>query len=188
MPISTTIKRIELKKGLQFLRNGLTRSERKKDSIQLEIEIYKNNGTMRIRGAEYNFTATSDTYGKVTLPLLMLWEVIKSQKEDVIQLILSDRKLLTNTGVNITNARIEMLHTEDLVTPELPLNYNHRDLIQLSFVYNDEQLRQMGMDHEVARSEEELERAIERVYRSLRSFNISKREIRTFVINQLKKN
>ena len=185
MPITTRIDKDELKEALQFLRNGLTKTERTKLDIQLELELYKNRGVARVRGADYEIAATSTTYGKVALPLLMLWEVMKSQKKKVLEFTFSDHELLTDTGVNITSSRIQLVHTEDTVTPELPLNFDYRHLMQLSLDFDAVKLEQMGMMHEVNKAEYELEKAVDRVAKILNRFNIPKQEIEYFIRKQL---
>lgn len=181
MSVSIKISKSELSESLKFLRNGLLRKDRNHTNTQLEMELYQSRGLFRIKGAEYEVPLESDRFTKVTMPLIVMWEVLKSLQTEELQLTIEEHKLTSNTGIDLHHKKITCMHPEELATPELPLNYNHGHVLKLSRDYDEEQQKRMGLREEVLEAEKELEKALNVTKKALEKFNISNKDVEEFV-------
>lgn len=182
MSVTVEIQKGELKEALRFLRNGLQKRDRNNPNTQLELELFKNKGLMRIKGAEYEVSLSSDRYSKVTMPLPLLWRILRTgDGVDVYELSIGDGKLKSNTGIELAGDQIKLMHPEELATPELPLNYNQGHILKLSQDYDVEAQDRMGIKKEVSEAKKELDKALNTVTKTLEKFNISAKEVEMFV-------
>lgn len=181
MSINLTIGKSELSESLQFLRNGLLKKDLQDPNLQLELELYKSKGIFRIKGAEYKADLECDRFAKVTLPMVVMVEVLKSLNTEQLNIEIGEHKLTTNTGIDLHHSKIKCVHPEEVTTPDLPLNYTISDILRLAKKNNKEALSQMGILDEVQKANSELDASISEAFRAIKKFKISKKEIEQFV-------
>lgn len=179
------IERSELADGIKRIKQALGRVRKNSSTYQFEVEIFKDKTHLKVPGALIELKSKADEYGRFLVPLKIISNIIRTIKEEEIELLIADHYLKIKNGIEIENSLIQHITSFESILPDLPMNYTDRDILSLRSTYSTVQMKKIGIESTFERALYNYEVALSEAYKHLKLYGVTKTELRALAYRKI---
>lgn len=173
----------QLLEVLQFLKRALPRGKKSKGSM-CELTVKTNQIDFVVIGASKTIYCRANGPVKVSVDFNTLYDLVVNTRTYHTLILIADDFL--RIGITTINARTFFFTDNTILRSiNLPINYNARDILQMSTQYTREEIEFNDLSQTYTQTMEGLVRDMTAVYGRLRKYGFTRREVETLILNKI---
>ena len=186
MSVRFECSRSELSSALKMVAIGTAKKKSEKADAVVEIDLQPDKAEFLTLGAKSWVACVANGYAKAFLPFVHLYEIVRKWKGDRMIVELEPGKLTVGSYI-YESARVKVVHPENQVRIELPLNYSIIDILNLPDKYSVDDLERLNLVFKVEKAELELDENAQRASYDLSKYGVTKDELLEFIRECMRK-
>jgi len=186
MSIELRCKTEEVRAAIQFLRPALPSSRKELGRVMLEFSFKPNEVELSVIGASYHFKIENRVFAKVLMRFVPFERLVKTWNSPEF-VIAIDKGAISYASTTIESAAIKVLHPENQLRIELPMNYTDIDLLRIERQYSYEELGRMNLLSNIDKAKDRAHKSIDDAMSYLAPYGIRREDVENLLRSSIER-